>query len=55
MKPGNDSKKTNDNSVTPFDKDSEGVDALVLLQLVAGIICAILVAWMIFHSILHII
>jgi len=55
MKPGNDSKKSDDNSVIRPDKDSEGVDALRILQIVAGIICAILVVWMLFHSVLHII
>lgn len=55
MKPGNDAKKTTDNSVTSPDKDGEGVDALRILQIVAGVICAILVIWMIFHRILHII
>jgi hypothetical protein len=55
MKPGNDSKKSNDNSMTPPDKDGEGMGALMILQIVAGIICAILVVWILFHSILHII
>jgi len=56
MKQGSDSDKRPDSKVVgePV-KEDEGIDAFKVLQLVGGIICAILAVWMIFHSILHII
>jgi hypothetical protein len=55
MKPGSDSNKTHGSDpVREPVKDDEGIDSLKVLQIVAVIICTILVAWLIFHSILHI-
>ena len=56
MKQGSDSDKRPDSKVVgePV-KEDEGIDAFKVLQLVGGIICAILAVWIIFHSILHII
>ena len=56
MKPDSDSKKKSDSdSVTPIVTDGEGIDAFRILQIVGGIICAMFVVWIIFHSFLHII
>jgi|GEM_PF-1573390 len=56
MKQGSDSdKKPDSKSVGDPVKEDEGIDAFKVLQLVGGIICAMFVVWIIFHSILHII
>lgn len=56
MKQGSDSEKRPDSKpVGEPVKEVEGIDAFRVLQIVGGIICAILVVWIIFHSILHII
>jgi hypothetical protein len=56
MKQDSDSdKKPESKSVGDPVKEDTGIDAFKVLQLVGGIICAIFVIWMIFHSILHII
>ena len=56
MKQGSDSDKRPDSkSVGEPVKEDTGIDAFKGLQIAAGIICAIFVVWMIFHSILHII
>jgi len=56
MKQGSDSDTRPDRkSVGEPVKEAEGIDAFTVLQIVAGIICAIFVFWIIFHSILHII
>ncbi|MFA6333181.1 MAG: hypothetical protein WCX22_09525 [Methanoregula sp.] len=55
MKPSSDAATKADN--VPDKKtedDSPGIDAIKILQIVAGIICAIIVIWLIFHSILHV-
>jgi len=38
----------------PVNED-EGIDAFRVLQIVGGIICVILMVWIVFHSILNII
>ena len=56
MKQGSDSdKKLDSKSVKDPITEDKGIDAFKVLQLVGGIICAILVVWIIFHSLLHII
>jgi hypothetical protein len=48
MKEGSDSEKKSD-------RDNPGIDFLQVLQLGGGIICAVIVVWLILHSILHVI
>jgi len=54
MKQGSDSEKKPDSkSVGDLVKEEEGIDALKALQVISGIICAVLVIWILFHCILH--
>jgi hypothetical protein len=55
MKPGSDSKKTEKDTITNPVKDGEGIDALVVLQILGGIIAAVALVWLILHNVLHMI
>jgi hypothetical protein len=55
MKQGSNSEKKPDSKfIADPVKADEGIDAFRVLQIIGGIICVILVVWIIFHSILHI-
>ena len=55
MKPDHDSKKTDGDIAKSSLGDGEGIDALVVLQVVGGIIAAAALVWLILRDVLHII
>jgi len=55
MKQDSDSKKSEGKPITNPVKDGEGIDALVALQIAAGIIAAAALVWLILRNVLHVI